>query len=47
MTIVSVLQIVIFGTEIAIGGISNKSLLAANHDALMTMGMKDAYSMKY
>ena len=47
MTIVSVIQIAVFVTEIAIGGISNTSLLAANHDALMTMGMKDPYSMRY
>ena len=47
LAVVSVIQIVVFVTELCLGGISNSSLLAANQEALMTMGMKDPYAMRY
>ena len=47
LSFMSIIQITVFVAELSIGGISNKSLLAAESDTLLTMGMKDPYSMRY
>ena len=42
---ISVIQIVVFITELFIGGISPKSFLAANSDTLESMGQKVLYHL--
>jgi len=44
---ISFVQICVFVAELSLGGISNKSLLAAESETLYAMGDKDPYSMRY
>lgn len=47
LTIISFIQVCIFLCELTYGGINNTALLAAEGSALMKMGMKDPYLMRY
>ena len=47
LLLITLIQIGVFITELAIGGIEKTTLLAANPETLEDMGQKDPYKMRH